>query len=214
MTAKHQTNARIRTEYEEPGIYTVCLTIKTQQNGVIDESSTCKKVRVAEKGYFNLGGHVFVNQFPIDGGLAFLYAFDNNNKLHLVDSSEFDTLGFYYFYQQVEGRYIVKAEAAHDLGQYASYMPTYYGNVTKWQDANIIQFDTTMWEYNINLSRASYNYNGNGKISGTIKYDSSNLRSFNASNIPIDIFDEEGASRAPTPAWRENFLRPAPSWRL
>ena len=179
-------------EYEEPGIYTVCLTIKTQQNGVVDESVTCKKVRVAEKGYFNLGGHVFVNQFPIDGGLAFLYAFDDNNKLHLVDSCEFDTLGFYYFYQQVEGRYIVKAEAAHDLGQYASYMPTYYGNVTKWQDANIIQFDTTMWEYNVNLSRTSYNYNGNGKISGTIKYDSSNLRNFNASNIPIYIFDEEG----------------------
>lgn len=179
-------------EYEEPGIYNVCLTIKTENNGVVEESVTCKKVRVAEQGFFNLGGHVFVNQFPIEGGFAYLYAFDNNNKLYQVDSCEFDTLGFYYFYQQIEGRYIVKAEASHDLGQYASYMPTYYGNVTKWQEAPVINFDSTMWEYNIDLTRASYNYHGDGKIAGTIRYDSTKFRNFSASDIPIYITDEAG----------------------
>ncbi len=180
-------------EYDEPGIYNVCLTIKTINNeGEVEEAVTCKKVRVAEKGYFNLGGHVFVNQFPIEEGIAYLYEFDENNKLHLQDSSTFDTLGFYYFYQQKEGRYIVKAEAAHHLGEYASYVPTYFGNVTKWQQANIIEFDTTMWEYNINLERTSYNTSGNGLISGTIAYDTSQLSKSMASDVPIYVIDEGG----------------------
>lgn len=178
-------------EYSEPGIYNVCLTIETEENGDIEESATCKKVRVAEEGYFNLGGHVFVNHFPIEGGTAYLYAFTENNKLRFVDSSQFDTLGFYYFYQQIEGRYVIKAEASHELGQYASYMPTYYGNETKWQDATVIQFDSTMWEYNINLSRTSFNYSGEGEISGTIRYDSTDLRDFSATDIPIYIIDED-----------------------
>lgn len=178
-------------EYTEPGIYNVCLTIETEENGEIEESVTCKKVRVAEEGFFNLGGHVFVNHFPIEGGVAYLYAFNENNKLRYVDSCQFDSIGFYYFYQQIEGRYVIKAEASHELGQYASYMPTYYGNETKWQDAEVIQFDSTMWEYNISLSRTSFNYSGDGEISGTISYDSTDLRDFSATDIPIYIIDED-----------------------
>ncbi len=178
-------------EYTEPGIYTVCLTIETIEDGEIEESVTCKKVSVAEDGHFNLGGHVFVNHFPIEGGTAYLYTFDENNKLQYVDSSQFDTLGFYYFYQQIEGRYVIKAEASHDLGQYTNYMPTYYGNETQWQDAEVIQFDSTMWEYNIDLERTSVNYSGDGKISGKIRYDSTGFRDFSATDIPIYIIDED-----------------------
>jgi len=177
--------------YESPGIYKVCLTVKVMENGEIEEEQICKKVRVAEKGYFNLGGHVFASQMPIEEGLAYLYKFDSANNLYPVDTSVFDTLGYYYFYQKKEGDYIVKAEAAHNLGQYSSYMPTYYGNVTQWQQAEVIHFDTTMWEYNINLARPSYAASGQGIISGSIAYDTNTLRNLNAENIPIYLINQE-----------------------
>ncbi len=178
-------------KYTSPGIYNVCLTIKTKENEEIEEDKVCKKVRVAEKGYFNLGGHVFAGPWPIDEGMAYLYKFDDNNKLYSVDTTTFDTLGYYYFYQKKEGQYIVKAEAAHDLGQYSSYMPTYFGDVTEWQEAEIIYFDTTMWEYNIELRRPSYAASGEGKISGSIAYDTSTLRNVEAENIPVYLINQD-----------------------
>ena len=78
------------------------------------------------------------------------------------------------------------------MGEYASYVPTYFGNVTKWQQANVIEFDTTMWEYNINLERTSYNTSGNGIISGTITYDTSQLSKNVAADVPIYVIDEGG----------------------
>lgn len=177
-------------EYAEPGIYQVCLTIETIQNGMTEEEVMCKKVRVAEKGYFNMGGHVFASQFPIEEGLAYLYKLDSLNQVKAIDTSTFDTLGYYYFYQKKDGRYIVKAEAAHDLGQYASYMPTYYGDEVKWKDADIIEFDTTMFEYDINLHRAAFTASGQGNISGTINYDSASLKNVSARNIPIYLINE------------------------
>lgn len=182
-------------KYNSPGIYKVCLTVEVMENGVIEEEKICKKVRVAEKGYFNLGGHVFAGQMPIEEGLAYLYAFDSANNLYPVDTSTFDTLGYYYFYQKKEGTYIVKAEAAHNLGQYSNYMPTYYGDVTQWQQAEVIHFDTTMWEYNINLARPSYAASGQGKISGSIAYDTNALRNLKAENIPIYLINQEANRR-------------------
>ena len=183
-----------RHEYSSPGIYQVCLSIQTMENGTIESDKICKKVRVAEKGYFNLGGHVFVNQMPIEKGSAYLYKFDNANNLYPVDTSGFDTLGYYYFYQKKEGRYIVKAQAPHNEEQYSSYMPSYYGDVSQWKEAEVIEFDTTMWEYDINMQRVSYSTSGDGKITGTIAYDSLSRQSLNkmAENIPIYLINDEG----------------------
>lgn len=184
-------DSEVKHEYEEPGIYTVCLTIIRMVNNQPEESITCKNVRVADKGYFNLGGHVFVNQLPIEeGGVAYLYAFDSTNTLYAVDTCNFDTLGFYYFYQQKDGRYIIKTEASREFADYESYIPTYFGDVVKWTDAEVIQFDTTIWEYDIYLQRVSYTAIGDGMITGTIAYDTIN-RTHSAINIPIYITDSD-----------------------
>ncbi|MEA3504121.1 MAG: PKD domain-containing protein [Bacteroidota bacterium] len=177
--------------YKKPGIYNVCLTIGTlDEDDNYEENVICKKVRVAEKGYFNLGGHVFVGQLPIEGGIAYLYKFDSIGNLHPIDTSSFDTLGFYYFYHKKDGKYLIKAEANHDLGQYSSYMPTYYGDVTQWEEAPIIMFDTTMFEYNINLQHSSFTTPGSGKIIGTIVYEGGrSSKETIAKDIPIYLKD-------------------------
>lgn len=181
-------------EYNSPGIYQACLTVHLRENDTTEIDRLCKKVRVAEKGYFNLGGHVFVSQLPIEKGSAYLYKFDSTDKLYPVDTSGFDTLGYYYFYQKKAGRYIVKARAPHDEEQYSSYMPSYYGDVAQWKNAEVIEFDTTMWEYDINLIRASYATSGFGKIRGNISYDTLSRRTRNlmAENIPIYLINEDG----------------------
>lgn len=176
-------------KYQKPGIYNVCLTVGTlDEDDNYEENILCKKVRVAEKGYFNLGGHVFVGQLPIEGGTAFLYKFDSENNLIPLDTTKFDTLGFYYFYHKKDGKYLVKTEASHDLGQYSNYLPTYYGDVIHWEESPVLTFDTTMYEYNINLQSSSYTTPGTGKIIGSITYEN-NEKDIIAKNIPIYLKD-------------------------
>jgi hypothetical protein len=171
--------------YDHPGIYQVCLTISINYEDKFKDEELCKRIRVAEKGYFNLGGHVFAEQFPIDRGIAYLYKLDTLDKYHLTDTSHFDTLGFYYFYQKKNGRYIVKAEADHESGHASTHLPTYYGNQTSWELAHLIQFDSTVWEYDINLSYAAFSEFGQGCVSGRIVKDTTSNRFQNAINIPV-----------------------------
>ncbi len=82
----------------------------------------------------------------------------------------FDTLGYYYFYQIPEGKYIVKAEPMKESEYYGILMPTYYGNSFHWEDANIINLNNTSWEYDIALHKAIGVVSGSGSISGRVEF--------------------------------------------
>ncbi len=81
--------------YELPGLYRVTLTVSSlpPEFEVFRKSTITKQVQVGLTEFAHLGGHVFAEYFPIDFGLAYLYAYDENDQLVPVDTTEIDTLG-------------------------------------------------------------------------------------------------------------------------
>jgi hypothetical protein len=184
--------------YEKSGVYLVSLTIHSLPAGFegYQVSTIIKQVQVGLREYHHLGGHVFAQQFPIDLGIAYLYAFDSNNNLILKDTTLIDTLGYYYFYEvPVDGKYLTKARLQGAAALYGQFMPTYYRNAYDWNYAEeIIVSDTDNYECDIWLRPSSGLESGNGRIMGQILYDTSlvNRTPIPARDIDIILLSTQG----------------------
>jgi PKD repeat protein len=182
--------------YASPGNYLVTLSICSHPsfNEFYEISTITKQVQVGLAEFYHMGGHVFAQYFPIDLGLAYLYAFDQDDNLIPIDTTEIDTLGYYWFYQVPEGKYITKARLQGGSSAYGSFVPTYYGNVINWQQASLINLDNNNFELNVTLIPSMGINSGNGKILGQISYDT--LRSGStytpAGDIEIVLLDDRG----------------------
>jgi PKD repeat protein len=180
--------------YNQSGIYRVMITVYIQAEPNVDPiiSSIVKVINVTIKSYFYLGGHVMAGFFPIDYGEAFLYKFENN-ELVPIDTAVFnDTLGFYLFYQVIEGEYIVKADLCPNSIHFNHFMTTYYSNKTEWTDADTLFHYGNNCEYDIELKPVTQSFNGEGLISGTIIYgfDSKKGYGFPAENVEIILMND------------------------
>lgn len=120
------------------------------------------------KEYYSFGGHVFSGDFPIELGYAYLY--DYNDLSTRIDLSIIDTLGYYYFYQVPQGKYLVYAGLALEDPNYGQFSYTFYPNASYWEDADAIDLKETGWEYDIHLVNLDpeQQIQGPGTISGTI----------------------------------------------
>jgi PKD repeat protein len=163
--------------YDQAGVYMVSLTINA-----IPECEDCgtstiiKQVQVGLANVHVLGGHVFGQYFPIDTGMAYIYAYDQDNNMYLMDTSPFGYLGYYYFGALPSGKYLVKARLQSSSVIYGQYMPTYYGDVSDWQEATEIVLtdaDTNNWNCQIALRPSAGVTSGDGQIAGQITYDTS-----------------------------------------
>lgn len=181
--------------YAEPGIYLVTLAIKGMfsSSGEILESSIVKIIRVFFKGYYHLGGQVFAGYFPIDMGIAYLYQITPANEINFIDSVAFDTLGCYYFYQLIEGKYMVKADLHPDSYLLQSFIATYYGNTLFWKEADTIEHKYSNFNYDVQLRPCTQMSAGIGEIGGSIIY-SNEVGSKNApaSNVQVLLLDAYG----------------------
>jgi len=158
-------------------------------------STMTKQVKVDQREYHHMGGHVFADYFPIDLGLTYLYMYDEDNKLIPIDTTVIDTLGYYYFYQLPEGKYITKSRLQAASSLYGQFIPTYIGDVYVWNQAHVITLENDNWECDIHLIQSVAATPGEGKIIGQINYDTS--RSVNsivpAGNIEIVLLNEQGS---------------------
>ena len=98
--------------YSNPDYYNICLTtrivLKDDTNKVICESNFCEQILIGNPKTYNIGGQVFGGNFPVKSGRADLYRIQPDNSINHLPSMLFDTLGYYYFYQILEGNYLVK----------------------------------------------------------------------------------------------------------
>ena len=149
-------------EFPEAGTYNVCLKIYCADSlGIICCSdSVCKSVIVD----YNIGGHVFANNYPIDRGKAWLYKIED--EIIPVDTVLFDTLGYYFFYQIPEGEYIVKTSPSNNSIYYNSFFPVYFGDQIVWNNAERINVYNNNWELDIHLEPVNPQSIGNGFIQG------------------------------------------------
>jgi hypothetical protein len=182
--------------YAQPGNYLVTLTITSlpPEFEPPESSTITKQVQVGLTEYYNMGGHVFADLFPIDYGLAYLYTYDSLENLVPLDTAVIDTLGYYYFYQVPEGRYLTKARLQGNSNLYGQFIPTYFQNAFMWNEAETINLEKDNFECDIWLLPALGITSGNGKIMGQVSYDT--LRSYSplvpAGEVEVLLMNEKG----------------------
>ncbi len=173
--------------FKDPGVFKVRFTLTIKVNSKIESNSISSLIYISDKSFFHMGGQAFSGYFPIDAGLAYLYIIDEKSNYIPVDTVKFDTLGYYIFYQIPEGNYCVKVQP-DDLSQsYGYYLPTYYGDVIFWEDAQIIEFNNTSWDNDIYLLPNEGLKTGEGLLEGYVSYSDEAKESFN--NTPIKNVD-------------------------
>ncbi len=178
-----------------PGLQKVSLKVEIQSSPTSKPyiTSLVKVFNVTSTNYFHMGGHVFAGYFPIDQGSAYLYKIENNNLI-LIDTAMFsDSLGYYLFYQLIEGEYIVKAELDTASVLFEHFMGTYYGDKLHWEQADTIFHESTVFEYDIHLMPNEKSMAGPGKLAGEINYVSGGDEIIApACNISIILYNEYG----------------------
>ncbi|OQX79273.1 MAG: hypothetical protein B6D61_03865 [Bacteroidetes bacterium 4484_249] len=179
--------------YSDEGIYRVKLIVLIQDNTTPEpyETTIVKIINVSVKDYFNMGGHVFAEYFPIDMGEVYLYKIEPKDIV-LIDTAFFnDTLGHYCFYQLIEGEYIIKADLVPNSIYFNQFMTTYYSNKPTWLEADTIFLNSNNFTYHINLIPITQNFTGPGKVSGTIhySYDPGMNKGFPAENVEILLYN-------------------------
>jgi len=151
-------------EFPGAGTYNVCLIIFCEDSTgyIFDSDTICKPLIVN----FNIGGHVFVDNYPIDEGDAWLYKIED--QIIPIDTTHFDTLGYYFFYQIEEGDYIIKTAPTSGSNFSSDYFPCYYGNEILWPYAEIVNVTGNNWELDVHLEPMSNSSYGTGIAEGTI----------------------------------------------
>lgn len=164
-------------DFPEPGMYMVSLTISKVPlaNETNKVSTITKQVFVGMSDYYNLGGHVFTEYWPIDNGLAYLYMIDSAENPLPLDTAIIDTLGYYYFYQVIEGDYMVKTRLTKESERYGEFIPTYYGNSYNWQEASEINLENNNFACHVDLLQSEGTQIGSGQIKGQILYDTNTV---------------------------------------
>lgn len=178
--------------YLSPGIYRVKLTIESTLNGNSSTNSISKMILIRQKTLFHIGGQVFANLFPIDIGQALLYYKDSTDDFVPVDTVSFDTLGYYIFYNLPEGDYLIKTQPDRQSEFYTIMCPTYYGDVLKWQNAEICNVCSTNWDYDIHLKPVEEFVSGQGAIKGNVFVVDNGLKQFGVNsgeNITLYLLD-------------------------
>jgi len=178
--------------YTNPGTYTVCLTIVSQGMGMYCIDTVCYNVIVYPAiQQYQLGGNVFAGIYQLD--LGFAYAYESvSGTITNVFSEMIDTLGYYQFYPMFSGDYITKAEPSPNSTFFGQYVPTYYGDVTSWDDAVLISLTQNVYTADINLVPVSQGMFGPGTISGIIEHGTTNKAFTPAEDIQIMLINDEG----------------------
>lgn len=178
--------------FSEPGVFKISFTVTTSVNNKLESNTITSLIYISERSFYHMGGHAFSYYFPIDVGLAYLYIIDSNEQYIPVDTVKFDTLGFYIFYQLPVGDYIVKTQPDCNSEFYGDMMPTYYGNVMFWTEAEIIHLTNTNWEYDIHMMNGHGMLSGNCLLNGNVVYNDLGLSLMEvpAKNVDVYIFDD------------------------
>jgi photosystem II stability/assembly factor-like uncharacterized protein len=157
------TGTPIEHAYAANGTYTVQL-LTTTPAGCTFISS--QPVTVADSSLLhNLYGQVFAGSFPVVSGNVMIFALDTIPPYSpYTDLVQVDTNGVYYFTFVPDGEYYLFAEPFEPAG----YIPTYYGDVLKWEDATLITLGPRANPYDIHLVPADTLVTGPGLINGQI----------------------------------------------
>jgi hypothetical protein len=153
--------------------YQVTLTAKYYYNDTSVLSRTLAK-GLTTSSYYDLGGQVFFgdslmnNPYPTgDAGIAYLYRM-NKSSLIPIDTNYFDELGYYWFNQKLKAYYVVKVCLTENSNHYDLFAPTYFGNTTSWDQAEIINLAQNKFREDVYMVGKEPGKSGTAQLDGSI----------------------------------------------
>ena len=178
---------------EQDKDYQVCLTAEYRFNDTsLFESTLCKGLTTSE--YFNIGGQIVFGDSLLnnpystgDSALAYLYRVDGGNMV-AVDTNYFDYLGYYWFPQKIKAYYIIKTALTQYSAHFSDFAPTYVGNTTQWDEAEIINLAQDKYREDIHLVEEFSINKGLTNLEGSV-YDILNINEQKELNAVVCLFD-------------------------
>lgn len=159
---------------EEDKDYQVTLTTRYFFNDTsVMTKALAKGLTTSE--YFNLGGQVFLDDSlmnnPVsqsDTGIAYLFRVDDD-QLVPIDTNTFQKLGYYWFDKKLKAHYLVQVSLKETSTHANDFAPTYVGNTTYWDEAEIINLAQNKYREDVSMVFKDKNTIGEKSLSGNVK---------------------------------------------
>ena len=151
-------------QYEVTAVYNDTL------GSFLCESTPAGPVDATILEQYLLGGNVFAGVQKLDDGKAFGYKIEGENISH-QSTVDIDDFGYYFFFPFEATTYCIATSPTINSAFYNNYIPTYYGDVYHWENAQSLLLQNNMYNADIQLIELSAFTIGSGRINGTIYTD-------------------------------------------
>ena len=153
------------------GTYNVCVTV-TSANCT---DTYCQQISVSPPPPPTYNIYGTINKGAAHACASTIYLIQEDSAGHLslvnntytIDSGGLNCYGTYSFFNIPQGIYYVKVALDSNDVDYASYLPTYYGDVLNWSSATALTLNTHQYNIDINLI-AGVNPGGAGFVGGWV----------------------------------------------
>ncbi|MFK7925467.1 MAG: PKD domain-containing protein [Bacteroidia bacterium] len=187
------TSENVSHTYAAAGTYTVCLTVSDSASNCVD--SLCHIVQTSQiqpPPGFAVLGQVWAGNQVADDFTAWLIVYDSAaGTLAAVDTFVSDSSNFgFFFFVAPNGDYRVKASLNASSSQYASYLPTYYGDELFWNNAIVVNQQTFPF-VQINLI-AGNNPGGPGFVGGLVSQGANKAEGDPLAGMHVLVTNDQG----------------------
>lgn len=179
---------------EQDTDYQVSVTAKYFFNDTSIISKT-SSIGLTTSEYFDLGGQIYFGDSLMnnpestgDQGIAYLYRMDRGNPVP-IDTNYFVNLGYYWFTQKLKAHYIVKVQFTDNSAHADDFAPTYVGNVSYWDDAQIINLTQNKYREDIEMIEIDAKKQGTAQLNGSV-FDILEIQNFKENPL-VFLYDTE-----------------------
>lgn len=180
--------------YSSSGWVAVTLTISDSSRTCYSSYTDSIYVRgcrtTGNKCTLSVSGQVFTGRSLASDATVYLIEKRGNN-LFAVDTTSVDSMGYYMFSKVCPGTYFVKSALRKGDVNYTDYIPTYYGNKLRWNNASTITVGNSILQgVDIQMVKGT-NPGGKGFIGGNVRKGANKKEGEPLEGIQLMVLNED-----------------------